>query len=42
MGNEYEIKTGVEIGGKFYEFTQIYKEISEERYYSLWMIRNGK
>ena len=34
--NEYEIKTGIELDGKFYELTQKYKEISAERYYSLY------
>lgn len=28
--NEYEIKTGIELDGKFYELTQKYKEISAE------------
>lgn len=36
MENEYEIKTGIELDGKFYELTQKYKEISAERYYSLY------
>lgn len=34
--NEYEIKTGIELDGKFYELTQKYKEISAEKYYSLY------
>ena len=36
MENEYEIKTGIELDGKFYELTQKYKEISAEKYYSLY------
>lgn len=38
MENEYEIKTGIELDGKFYELTQKYKEISAERYHSLYCI----
>ena len=34
--NEYELKMGMSLGGKFYELTQKYKEISAERYYSLY------
>ena len=36
MENEYEIKTGIELDGKFYELTQKYKEIPAERFYSLY------
>ena len=36
MENEYEIKTGIELDGKFYELTQKYREISAEKYYSLY------
>lgn len=36
MEDEYVIKTGIELDGKFYELTQKYKEISAERYYSLY------
>ena len=36
MENEYEIKAGIELDSKFYELTQKYKEISAERYYSLY------
>lgn len=38
MENEYEIKTGIELDGKFYELTQKYKEISAEKYHSLYCI----
>lgn len=38
MENEYEIKTGIELDGKFYELTQKYKEISDEKYHSLYCI----
>ena len=34
--NEYEMKTGIELNGKFYELTQKYREISAEKYYSLY------
>ena len=34
MENEYKIKTGIELNGKFYELTQKYKEISAEKFYS--------
>lgn len=36
MRNEYEIITGIELDGKFYQLTQKYKEISAEEYYSLY------
>lgn len=36
MENEYEMKTGIELNGKFYELTQKYREISAEKYYSLY------
>lgn len=36
MENEYEMKTGIELNGKFYELTQKYKEISAEKYHSLY------
>lgn len=42
MGNEYEIKTGIELDSKFYELTQIYKEISAEKYHSLYCIDDSK
>ena len=37
MVNEYEIKTGIELDGKFYELTQKYKEIPEEKFNSLYV-----